>query len=238
MLAGTVLLDWKGGQRGERTIPGQAAAAESQGEVLSVPCGLWSVVSGQRHSGPLPRGNRPRVPSEVTDSSRDEMHGNTEKGRKALQSHGLHHGRSQLRRAPRHVDTRLTQRGELLLRPTLPPRDDGAGVSHPPSRRRRHPRDEPHDRLARVAVARPPLGRLLLGRAADLADHDDPLGLGVVAEPLEAVDEVRAVEGVAPDADAGALPEPGHGRLVHGLVGQRPRPADDADLALLVDVPR
>ena len=38
--------------------------------------------------------------------------------------------------------------------------------------------------------------------AADLADHDDAFGLRIVLEQLEAVDEVRAVDRVAADADA------------------------------------
>lgn len=41
--------------------------------------------------------------------------------------------------------------------------------------------------------------------SSDLPDHDNALCLRVVGEPLQAVDEVRAVERVAPDTYAGAL---------------------------------
>ena len=46
------------------------------------------------------------------------------------------------------------------------------------------------------------VGRFLFGRAADLAEHDHGLGLGVGLEQLEAVDEARAGNRVAADADA------------------------------------
>ena len=49
------------------------------------------------------------------------------------------------------------------------------------------------------------LGCPLLGLASDLSDHDDPLGVGVVEEHVEAVQEVGAVERVATDADAQGL---------------------------------
>lgn len=44
------------------------------------------------------------------------------------------------------------------------------------------------------------LGRIFLGVASDLSDQDDALGLGVLQENLQAVDEVCSVEGIAADA--------------------------------------
>lgn len=41
--------------------------------------------------------------------------------------------------------------------------------------------------------------------AADFPNHDNALGLGVVGEPLQAVDEVGAVKRIATDTHAGAL---------------------------------
>lgn len=100
--------------------------------------------------------------------------------------------------------------------------------------------DEADDRLAAVdgVVLAEEVGGVLLGRAADLADHDDAVGLLVLEEDLEAVDEVGAAEGVAADADDEGLAEPGLRRLVHGLVGQGAGPRDDADAAALVDEAR
>ena len=48
-----------------------------------------------------------------------------------------------------------------------------------------------------------PLFRL----SSDLANHDDSLGVGVIEENVETVQEVGAVEGVATDADAEGLTE-------------------------------
>ena len=60
--------------------------------------------------------------------------------------------------------------------------------------------------------------------------------LGIVREPLQHVDEIRAVEGVAPDAHARGLAQAHRRGLVHCLVCQRAGAADDADLSRLVDV--
>ena len=49
------------------------------------------------------------------------------------------------------------------------------------------------------------VGGFFFGAAADLADHDDGFGLGVVVEHAQHVDVVGAVDGVAADADAGGL---------------------------------
>jgi hypothetical protein len=82
----------------------------------------------------------------------------------------------------------------------------------------REARDVADDRLGHVVldVGRGPL----LGVAADLADHDDRLGLGVLLEGLEAVDVGGADDRVAADADAGGEAEVP--QLEHHLVGQVP----------------
>jgi hypothetical protein len=70
---------------------------------------------------------------------------------------------------------------------------------------------------------------LFLGAAADLAEQHDRLGLRVRLEEREAVDERRADDRVAADADAGRLAEAEAGELVHDLVGQRAASGDHAD---------
>ena len=64
------------------------------------------------------------------------------------------------------------------------------------------------------------LGRLLFIAAADLTDHHDALGLGVVLEIDQQVDELGADHRVAADADAGRLAEAGLGQGVDHFIGQ------------------
>ena len=68
----------------------------------------------------------------------------------------------------------------------------------------------------------------LLCLASDLTNHDDTLGVGVVNEELQTVDEVGSVEGVAADADTQRLAEAHGAGLVHGLVGEGARSRDHA----------
>ena len=113
-------------------------------------------------------------------------------------------------------------------------------MAHAAARRGGAAGDEADDRLAAAALrfVGEELRGVLLGAAADLADHDDRLGLVVGEEHLEHVDELGALDRVAADADRGRLAEALVGGLEHRLVGQRARAADDADAALLEDVGR
>lgn len=82
------------------------------------------------------------------------------------------------------------------------------------------------------------LGGILLGGTTNLTDHDDTVGLGVLEEDLEAVDEVGAGEGVTTDTDDEGLTKASLGGLVDGLVGQGTGTGDDTDTAALVDEAR
>src|SRR3954447_3094204 len=109
--------------------------------------------------------------------------------------------------------------------------DDRARVAHGLPGRRGGACDVPDhglgDMLADV------LGGLLLGRAADLAAHDDQLGLVVGLEELDDVDERAARHRVATDPDDRRVAEAALRQLVADLVGQRARARDHADVALL-----
>ena len=59
------------------------------------------------------------------------------------------------------------------------------------------------DRLVHLLADEP--RRALLGAAADLADEDDAMGVGIGLEELEHVDEVHAADRIAADADARGL---------------------------------
>ena len=93
-------------------------------------------------------------------------------------------------------------------------------MAHRLPRRRGEAGDVREHRLRHLLLDEP--RRLLLLVAADLADHDDDLRLRVGLEPLEHVDERRADDRVAADADDRRVAEPELGQLVADLVGERP----------------
>src|SRR5690606_13316852 len=115
-----------------------------------------------------------------------------------------------------------------------PTRDERAGVAHALARRRRNTGDEADHGFLHVVFG--PLGGIHLVRAADFADHDDRIGIGIVVEQLEHVDVLQAVDGVAADAHGAGLAQAELGDLRHGFVRERARATDDADAALAVDV--
>ena len=61
------------------------------------------------------------------------------------------------------------------------------------------------------------LGGLLLGIAADLANHHDALGLFVFQENVQTINEIGAIERITANADAQGLAETGRRGLVNGL---------------------
>ena len=81
-------------------------------------------------------------------------------------------------------------------------------------------------------------GGFLLGRAADLADHDHRFGVGIGREQPQRVDEAGADQRIAADADAGRLPHALLRQLVDRFVGQRAALRHDADAAFAADVAR
>lgn len=77
---------------------------------------------------------------------------------------------------------------------------------------------------------------LLFGITTDFTDHHDTLGLWVVEEDFEAIDEVGAVEWITTDTNAEGLAESSLGSLVHSFVSEGARSRDDTDLSPLMDV--
>ena len=80
------------------------------------------------------------------------------------------------------------------------------------------------------------LSSLLLGLPADLPNHDDALGGGVLDEQLQTVDEVCAVKGISANTNTESLAQTDSAGLMNSFVGQSSRPGDHTDTAGLVDV--
>eukprot|EP00043_Microstomoeca_roanoka_P023704 m.259179 g.259179 ORF g.259179 m.259179 type:complete len:275 (-) comp34239_c0_seq1:1149-1973(-) len=111
-------------------------------------------------------------------------------------------------------------------------------MAHATARRGGAPGDETGGRLvaAFFLLILQELGRFFLGRAADLADHDDRLRLVVVEEHVQHVDMLGTLDRVAADADCGRLAQAHVRGLLDGFVGQRARPRHHTDRPALVDM--
>src|SRR3569833_953770 len=144
----------------------------------------------------------------------------------------LEHALADVRRGIGYAHTRRLERGDLVLRAALAARDDRARMAHAFAGRRGDAGDIGHQRFAHAGLD--VFRGLFLGRAADLADHDDALGLAILLDEFYTIDEIRALNRVAADADAGALAKAVLRRLMHGFVGERAGARDDADAPLFV----
>ena len=112
--------------------------------------------------------------------------------------------------------------------------DDRAGVAHALAGGSSLAGDEGGHRLGDVLLGE--RGGFFFGGAADFAHHEDGFGLVVGLVELQEVDEGRADDRVAAEADASGLAEAEVRELPDGFVGERAAAAHDADGALLVDV--
>ena len=79
------------------------------------------------------------------------------------------------------------------------------------------------------------VGCRLLSIAADFADHDDRLGVGIVIEELKSVDKCRPNDGIPTNADRGRLSDATQGKLVNSFVRERPRAGNNSDIPLLMN---
>ena len=144
------------------------------------------------------------------------------------------HGLADVGDGVRDGDACRVERRDFVRRRALAAGDDGTGMAHALARRRLTPCDEGGDGLVRHVLL-DPLRRVLFGRAADLTDDEDGVGVGVVLKELERVDEVRALDGVAADADGGRLADACVRELEGCLVGEGAGARDEADVAGFAD---
>lgn len=132
-------------------------------------------------------------------------------------------------------DASSLQSRNLGVSSTASTGDNGTGVAHSASWWCGDTGNERHDWLASSVVLFQEIGRLLLGRTSNLANHDDTVGLTILEEDAQAVDEVGAGEWVTADTDNEGLSQTGLGGLVDGLIGQCAGAGDNTDAAALVD---
>src|SRR5262245_11485293 len=117
-----------------------------------------------------------------------------------------------------HTNTGCLQTFHLFGSCALPTRNDSTGMAHAPSWWCCDPGDETDDRLLDIFLYE--LGCLLLRIATDLADHHDCLGLGILLEQRQHIDEACAINWIAADADAGCFTQPKRRELMHGFIGE------------------
>mmetsp|Transcript_50576 Transcript_50576/g.100669 ORF Transcript_50576/g.100669 Transcript_50576/m.100669 type:complete len:252 (+) Transcript_50576:220-975(+) len=96
--------------------------------------------------------------------------------------------------------------------------------------------NERHNRLVGLVVLLQPLSSVLFSTASDLADHDDTLSFRVVDKAFKTVNEVSTVERITTNANTCGLAKVGDGGLMHSLISESAGPADNTDLAWLVNV--
>ena len=135
-------------------------------------------------------------------------------------------------------NTSRLESGDLRVSATLAAADDGSGVTHTAARGSANAGDETNGGLVVLVVGLEELGSILLGATTDLTNHDDTVGLLVLEEDLQAVDEVGAGEGVTTDTDDQGLTKTSLGGLVDGLVGQGTGPGHNTDTSTLVNESR
>ena len=104
-------------------------------------------------------------------------------------------------------DTGVLESGDLGVGTALAARNDGTGVAHAAARGSGDTGNEADDGLSTADSVGllEELGGILLGGTTDLTNHDDTIGLLVLSEDLEAVDEVGAGEGVTANTDDSRL---------------------------------
>ena len=73
------------------------------------------------------------------------------------------------------------------------------------------------------------------GIAADFANHDHRLGLGIAIEQVQRIHKIRPDDRIAADPNRSRLSNPPLRKLMHGFVSQRARPRNNPDRTFLVN---
>jgi hypothetical protein len=147
-------------------------------------------------------------------------------------------GRSELSRRAFNNDAGSLKGVDLRVGVTLSTTDNGTSVTHSPARWGRNTGNEADYGLVGRVVLLEKVCGVLLGGTTNLSNHNDTVGLLILKEDFQAVDEVGSRERVSANTDDERLAKAGLGSLVHGLVGEGSGAGDDADTTALVDEAR
>src|SRR5438445_1807778 len=137
-------------------------------------------------------------------------------------------------RTPHAANSRRGHDFVFFFRRARAAADDGAGMTHAASGRRSLSGDEANHRLAHASPNE--FRGLLLGIAADLADHDDGMRIGIIVEEAHGIQKRCADDGIAANANAGGLSYAQVHELADGFVGQRAAAADHSNVAHAVNL--
>src|SRR3569833_3406268 len=129
----------------------------------------------------------------------------------------LEHALADVRRGIGYAHTRRLERGDLVLRAALAARDDRARMAHAKASQHKDTNKKDHQQIAHAGLD--VFRGLFLGRAADLADHDDALGLVFLLVVFFSFVVFCVLFWVAADAEAGAQAKDELRRQKHGIVG-------------------
>lgn len=152
----------------------------------------------------------------------------------------LAHGATQGSRASLYNNTSSLKSLDLAVGVTLASTDDGTGVTHATSGGSGDASNERDNGLALSisstgVVGLDEVGSILLGGSTNLTNHNNTVGLLILQEHVEAVDEVGTREGVTTNTDDERLAKTLLGGLVDGFVGQSTGTRYDTDTATLVN---
>src|SRR5439155_8567345 len=135
-----------------------------------------------------------------------------------MPSHHLQQRFSHNRGCFGNSDSRFLKGGNLRSGCAFTAADDSAGVTHTAARWSGGSSDEAGDWLA--AVLFNPDGSFFFFRAANLANHNNSLCVGIVIEHLDHIQVRGAVDGITANADASGLAHSSARELPNGSVGQ------------------
>ena len=107
------------------------------------------------------------------------------------------------RRAFSDGDAGGLKRGDLIRRGSFSSGNNCSGMAHAPAGWRGAARDESHHGLLDVSLDKS--RGLFFRQSADLSNHHDAVGVRVIIEKAQRVDECCADNRVAADSDAGGL---------------------------------